>query len=95
MTIVAYVCAEFRDASGAVLFRIRPEDRRNMIQAPDSIRQDPLFDLLVSDGSLRVPANAAERKALENDPGDVPPAVPAEEGAGKAPAPSRKSAGKN
>lgn len=68
MMIVAFACAEFHDKSGAVIHTIRPEDLRIVTEAPEAIRQDPLFDMMVRDGSLRVPVTKAEVKKLENDP---------------------------
>lgn len=68
MLIVAYVCAEFHDKTGTVIHRIRLADLRVATEAPEAIRQDPLFDMMVRDGSLRVPETKAEVKKLENDP---------------------------
>ena len=73
MIIVPYACAEFHDESGAVLFRIRPADLRVTIEAPESIIQDPLFSMMVADGSLRVPETRDVLRQLENDP-DAKPA---------------------
>ena len=69
MTIVPYVCAEFHDKDGTVLYSVKPHQLGVMLfDAPESIRQDPLFDMLVADGSFRIPQNEAEKKQLENDP---------------------------
>ncbi len=68
MLIIPYVCAEFRDRNGNTLFRITPGMLKGMQEAPDSIKQDLLFDLLVADGSIRTPETAAQRKLLEQDP---------------------------
>ena len=68
MLIIPYVCAEFRDFSGNPIFRITPSMRGNMITAPETIRQDILFDMLVTDGSIKVPETAAQKKVLEQDP---------------------------
>ena len=68
MLIVPYACAEFHDKSGAVIHTIRPADLRLVSEAPEAIRQDPLFDMMVRDGSLQVPETKAEVKKLENDP---------------------------
>ena len=68
MLILSRVCAEFHDRSGAVLHRIVPADLGLFREAPDSIRQDPLFQLLVDDGSIKYPEDTAKQKALEQDP---------------------------
>ena len=78
MLILSRVCAEFHDKSGTVLFAIRPADRMNFLEAPESIRQDPLFDMLVKDGSLETPGTKAEQKKLENDPEKKPEGAKAE-----------------
>ena len=68
MLILSRVCAEFRDGAGAVLFRVAPKDRLTLLEAPDAIRNDPLFDLLLAEGSLEAVASAERRRQLENDP---------------------------
>ena len=69
MTIVSRVCAEFHDRTGEVLFRIRPADLlKIMYGVPDSIRQDPLFDMLVADRAMDVVESRDDLKKLENDP---------------------------
>ncbi len=68
MLIIPYVCAEFHDFSGNPVFRITPAMRGTMVEAPEAIKQDVLFDMLVNDGSIKVPETAAQKKALENDP---------------------------
>ncbi len=68
MLIIPYVCAEFRDVSGNPIFRITPAMRGTMITVPEAIRQDILFDMLVADGSIKVPETAAQKKTLEQDP---------------------------
>ncbi len=75
MLVVPYVCAEFHDRNGTVLHTIQPADLRGVTEVPDSIRQDPLFDMLVRDGSLRVPETKEELKQLENDPVQKVPEV--------------------
>ena len=68
MLIVSHVCAEFHDQSGAVIFAVTPATRKSFIEAPEAIRQDPLFDLLVTDGSLEAGFTNERKRALENDP---------------------------
>ena len=83
MTIISHVCAEFHDAAGNVLYRIRPDHRKAIIMdAPESIRQDPLFDMLVHEGSLEVAVDGDRKdlKRLENRLGqDAPEMKPQEE----------------
>ena len=93
MLILSRVCAEFHDKSGAVLFAIRPADRMSFIEAPESIRQDPLFEMLLSDGSLETPTSKADQKKLENDPEKKP--EKAEETVSAAPAEAKASGRKN
>ena len=68
MLIIPYVCAEFHDFSGNPVFRITPAMRGTMVEAPEAIKQDILFDMLVTDGSIKVPETTAQKKVLENDP---------------------------
>ncbi len=68
MRLMSRVCAEFHDRSGAVLFAIKPADRMAYIDVPDSIRQDPLYDMLVNDGSILMADGSAPQKLAENDP---------------------------
>ena len=69
MMIFARACAEFHDRNGAVLFTIRPNNLlQTGLEAPDSIRQDPLFNMLLNDGSLELPTTREKQKQLENDP---------------------------
>ena len=68
MLIIPYVCAEFRDVAGNPIFRITPAMRGTMITVPETIKQDILFDMLVADGSIKVPETAAQKKVLEQDP---------------------------
>jgi len=68
MLVVPFVCAEFHDKSGNVIHRIRAHELRNITEVPDAIVQDPLYALMVKDGTLRAPENKLDLKALENDP---------------------------
>ena len=68
MLIVPFVCAEFHDRQGNAIYSIRPNQLMTIVEVPDAIRQDPLYDLLVADQSIRVPENGEELKRLENDP---------------------------
>ena len=68
MRIISYVCADLYDAARDQTFRIRPADRGVLMEVPDWISADPLFRMLVSDGSVRVAESRAEEKILENNP---------------------------
>ena len=68
MLILARVCADFYDRNRNLLHRITPRDLNLFREVPESIQQDPLFQMLVDDGSIKFPADAAKDKALEQDP---------------------------
>ena len=68
MLIVSHVCAEFHDAKGEILFAVTPAIRNTFIEAPESIRQDPLFHLLVAEGSLEAAFTKERKTALEHNP---------------------------
>lgn len=68
MLLLSRVCAEFRDRSGAVVHRVTPETRLTFLEAPESIREDPLFRMLMNDGSLEAAETSAQRRKLEADP---------------------------
>ena len=91
MLILSRVCAEFRDRSGTVIYRVTPETRLTFREAPEAIRQDPLFDMLVGDGSLDVVEKKEDLKRAENDPDKKPEKA---ETAGTAPAEEKTSDGK-
>lgn len=79
MRIVCKVAAEFRDDTGSVIFTIRPDQRLMILDAPEAIRQDPLFDWMVTDGTLNIAGFTATLKELENDPVHAGTPEPAEE----------------
>ena len=68
MLILSRVCADFYDKNRNLLHRITPRDLNLFQDAPESIRQDPLFQMLVDDGSFKFPEDARTNRALENDP---------------------------
>jgi hypothetical protein len=68
MLILSRVCADFYDKRSNLLFRLTRNDLGLFVDAPESIKQDPLFQMLVSDGSIKFPEDAKTNKALENDP---------------------------
>ena len=68
MQIVSHVCAEFYDAKGELILAVTPSLITSFIEAPDAIRQDPLFQMLINDGSLEAGFTKERKRALENDP---------------------------
>lgn len=67
-TIVCYVAAIFSDPkTHEEIFRVEKGDLGLIKDAPKAIKQDPLFNLLVGDGSLKV-VEKKNLKQLENDP---------------------------
>ena len=63
------VCADFYDKNRNLKFRITREDLGTYVDAPDEIVQDPLYKMLLDDGSIKLaPENIKEKRALENDP---------------------------
>ncbi len=92
MTILSRVCAEFHDNAGTVLFTVAPGDLlKPLFDVPEGIRQDPLFDMMVADGSLDVVEKKEDLKRAENDPDKKPEKT---ETAGTAPAEAKASDGK-
>lgn len=68
MLILSRVCAEFRDRNGTIIHRVTPETRLTFQEAPDAIRQDPLFRLLVDDGTLEAAVTPVQKRKLEAEP---------------------------
>ena len=69
MLLLSRVSAVFRDPkSGQTLFTVYPNDRNCFLDAPEAIRADPLFDLLMADGSVEVVTRESQKKGLELDP---------------------------
>jgi len=69
MLIISRVCAEFRNPkTGVYIFSITPANRFVIMEAPEAIRMDPLYQLLVNEGSLEAVVSASQRMQLEGDP---------------------------
>ena len=68
MLILSRVCADFRNRKGELVHRVTPLNRLTFHEAPESIREDPLFRMLVEEGSLEAAASPAAKKQLEADP---------------------------
>ena len=68
MLILSRVCAEFHDRTGAVVYRVTPQTRLTFQEAPESIRDDPLFGLLLQERSIEAGVTPVRKKELEADP---------------------------
>ena len=65
MTIFAKVCCEFRDKHGKKILTIHPNETWRQMEAPDAIREDPLFQMLLQDKSLELVNGAEDLKRIE------------------------------
>ena len=87
MLILSRVCAEFHNKAGETVFTVTPSMRLTFVEAPESIREDPLFRMLLDDRSIEVSDNGPRKKQLENDPMSEPkPANPSGTAAVRKPA---------
>ncbi len=68
MLILSRVCAEFHNPRGEVIFRVTPATRLTFLEAPEEIRSDLLYQMLVADGSLEAVESVDRKKRLEQDP---------------------------
>ena len=68
MLILSRVCADFHNAKGELIHRVTPLNRLTFHEAPEAIREDPLFRMLVEEGSLEAAVTPAAKKQLESDP---------------------------
>ena len=68
MLVLSRVCAEFRDRAGNVIHRVTPATSLTFHEAPEAVREDPLFRLLLEEGSLEAAESPSRRKKLEADP---------------------------
>ena len=91
MLMLSRVCAAFHDRNGETIFKITPSMRLTFQEAPDAIRQDPLFQMLKNDRSIEVTDDVVRIKQLENDPESLPEEPPAPE----TKKPAKKPAGKD
>ena len=73
MLILSRVCAEFTNRRGQVVFTIPPSKLLSFLEAPEEIREDPLFDSLLADGSLEAVQSLDQRRQLEADPSTPAP----------------------
>ena len=96
MLILSRVCADFRNRDGQTVFRIAPKDRLAILEAPEAIRSDPLFAMLMAEGSIEAVQSIAQKKRLEADPlagSDVSGKLQPESDAAEAPAAAWDSGG--
>ncbi len=70
MLIICHVCAEFHDKNGETVFTVTPDMLTGFITAPEGIREDPLFNMLMADGSLEAGFTEKEKKAREQNPAE-------------------------
>ena len=68
MLLLSRVCADFYDKNHNLLHRITARDLGSFRTVPEAVKEDPLFQMLVDDGSIKYPADDARDKALEQDP---------------------------
>lgn len=68
MLILSRVCAEFHDPAGQTIFTVRRQDLLSFLEAPEAIQFDPLFQLMLKDGSLEAVRSVEQRRELEADP---------------------------
>jgi len=68
MLILSRVCADFHNKKGERIHRVTPANRLAFHEAPESIREDPLFQMLVNEGSLEAAVTPARKQQLEADP---------------------------
>ena len=95
MLILSRVCAEFRDRHGTVIYRVTPETRLTFREAPEAIREDPLFELLIREGSLEASMTPVQQKQLENAPLEGADAAGRKPAASSSRASGRKSRAKD
>lgn len=68
LTVISRVCAEFYNGGEEPIFAVKPNDIGRILEAPDEIKNDLLFNMLLKDGSIEAVVSLAQKKALENDP---------------------------
>ena len=93
MLILSRVCADFHNAKGELIHRVSAANCLTFHEAPEAIREDPLFrmldplfQMLVDEGSLEAAVTPVQKKQLEADPQEGADA------AGRKRAPARKTA---
>ena len=62
MLIICHVCAEFHNKRGETVLTVSPEMLTGFISAPEEIQEDPLYGMLMADGSLEAGFTEKRRK---------------------------------
>ena len=65
MILLCRVCAEFYAPDGTLLHKVGMKERLVPHEAPDNITIDPLFTMLVSDGTISYVSSKEDQKKLE------------------------------
>ena len=86
MLILSRVCADFYNHRGELVHRVTPANRLTFHEAPETIREDPLFQLLLNEGALEASVTPVQQKQLEADP------LEGTDAAGRKRAPAKKTA---
>ncbi len=68
MLIISHVCVDFHDEQNNLLFRVKAQDLLKPLEAPESIMKDPIFRMLVKEGTLSAVESKTDRKLAENNP---------------------------
>ncbi len=68
MRIVSRVAAAFCRRDHTPIFEVNARDLLVILDAPDEIKSDPLFGMLVKEGSLQVINSEETQKLIEMDP---------------------------
>ena len=68
MRLLSRVCADFYDRNRNLIHKITQRDLGLYHDVPDAIQQDPLYQMLLDDGSILLADTPAKQKAIENDP---------------------------
>ena len=63
-----HVCADCYDKHRNLICKITRTDLHDYMTVPDSIQEDPLFQMLVNDGSIKYSPSGDRDKKLEQDP---------------------------
>ena len=67
--MICYVCADFYDKNKKLIYRIAPSDIRTILaDPPEEVWEDPLFKMLVGDGSIAFAKDDKELQMLEKEP---------------------------
>lgn len=68
MRIFCKVAAEFTAPNGETIFKVTPDKRLMIMDAPEAIKDTLMFKLLLNDGSIDVIDTKEAQKKAENEP---------------------------